>query len=66
MLLRFASKARLPLDELERRLANPRSADEMRALYAAAYREVQALIQLEGEPSVWRRLKSPASGAAAA
>ena len=66
MLLRFASKARLPLDELERRLANPRSADEMRALYAAAYREVQALIQREGEPSVWRRLKSPASGAAAA
>jgi stage II sporulation protein D len=66
MFLRFASKTRLPLDELERRLANPRSADEMRALYAAAYREVQALIQRESEPSVWRRLKSPASRAAAA
>ncbi|MEK6323517.1 MAG: SpoIID/LytB domain-containing protein [Acidobacteriota bacterium] len=65
LLERFRSHARLPLDELERRLANPRSPDEMRSLYAAAYREVQALIQSEGEASVWRRLRAAASRAAA-
>jgi SpoIID/LytB domain protein len=65
MLRRFASKTRLSLDELERRLARPRSAGEMRELYAAAYREVRALIQRDGEASVWRRLKARASGAAA-
>jgi hypothetical protein len=27
----------------------------MRALYAAAFREVSALIRREGEPAVWRR-----------
>lgn len=54
---RFASRRRLPLDELERRLAKPRSGAEMRSLYAAAYIEVRALIRKEGEPNVWRRLK---------
>ena len=61
VLLRFRSKARLPLDELERRLAHPGSAIEMRSLYAAAYNEVRALISNEGEPSVWRRVGSSAS-----
>jgi stage II sporulation protein D len=56
MLLRFRSKARLPLDELERRLAHPGSAIEMRLLYAAAYYEVRELIRKEGEPSVWSRV----------
>jgi hypothetical protein len=46
---------RLSTDELERRLARPASAAEMRALYAAAYREVGALIRREGEPAAWRR-----------
>ena len=63
MLLRFMSKTRLSLDELERRLANPRSSTEMRALYAAAYYEVRALIRKEGEPSVWRRAGARASKA---
>jgi SpoIID/LytB domain protein len=45
----------LSVDELERRLARPASAQEMRALYAAAYREVSALVRREGEPAVWRR-----------
>ncbi|MEK6407863.1 MAG: SpoIID/LytB domain-containing protein [Acidobacteriota bacterium] len=66
MLLRFRSKTRLPLDELERKLARPASASEMRSLYAAAYRAVQALIQKEGESSVWRRLGARASNAPAA
>jgi len=63
MLLRFMSKARLPLDELERRLAHPRSPIEIRSLYAAAYYEVRALIRKEGEPSVWRRVGARASKA---
>jgi hypothetical protein len=66
MLLRFRSKARLPLDELERRLAHPGSANEMRSLYAAAYYEVRELIRKEGEPSVWHRVGAHASGARAA
>ena len=65
MLLRFAGKTRVPVDELEQRLASPRSAAEMRALYAAAYREVRALIQKEGEASVWRLVMARGSGAAA-
>ncbi len=52
---RFKPARRLLVDELERRLAMPRSAAEMRSLYAAAYVEVRALIHTEGEPSVWRR-----------
>jgi len=66
MLLRFRGKARLPLDELERRLAHPASAAEMRSLYAAAYYEVRALIRKEGEASVWRRVGAHSSGARAA
>lgn len=46
---------KLSVEELERRLARPASAAEMRALYAAAYAEVGALIRREGEPAAWRR-----------
>jgi stage II sporulation protein D len=53
---RFRPKARLSLEELERALARPGSAAEMRSFYAAAYSEVRALIRAEGEPSVWRRI----------
>jgi SpoIID/LytB domain protein len=52
---RFKRRQQPTLDELEQRLASPRSSTEMRSLYAAAYREVQSLIQKEGEASVWRR-----------
>ena len=65
MLLRFVAKTRLSFDELERKLTSPKSPGEMRSLYALSYREVRALIQKEGEASVWRRLKARASGAAA-
>lgn len=66
LLLRFASKTRVPIDELERRLASPKSADEMRSLYASSYREVRTLIQREGEPNVWRRLITYSSPVGAA
>ena len=56
MLSREESSAKLSIDELERRLTQPASAEEMRSLYAAAYREVSALIRAEGESSVWRRV----------
>jgi SpoIID/LytB domain protein len=53
---RYATKARMTTDELERRLERPGSQQEMRALYSAAYREVTSLIQRQGESGVWRRL----------
>ncbi|HEY9281980.1 MAG TPA: hypothetical protein VIP46_00860, partial [Pyrinomonadaceae bacterium] len=54
-LSRHAPQQKLSLDELEARLARPASAAETRSLYAAAYREVAALVRAEGESSVWRR-----------
>ncbi|HYX40354.1 MAG TPA: hypothetical protein VE821_01590, partial [Pyrinomonadaceae bacterium] len=57
MLARVAApKQRLSTDELEQQLAQPASAAEMRVLYAAAYREVVALIRKEGEANIWRRV----------
>jgi hypothetical protein len=58
---RFKPKRRLSLDELERRLTSPRSAGEMRSLYAAAWLEVRALIRKEGSPNVWHRIAARAS-----
>ena len=55
-LVRGAETLRLAPAELERRLARPASAAEMRALYAAAYRETMALIRREGEAAAWRRV----------
>jgi len=56
MLARFEPAAQLTRDELEQRLARPGSPQEMRALYAAAYREVRALLRSEGEAGLWRRV----------
>ena len=53
-LARAGGARRIPTDELERRLANPASAEETRTLYAAAYAEVAALIRREGEAAAWR------------
>ncbi|HEX8421886.1 MAG TPA: hypothetical protein VF634_00650 [Pyrinomonadaceae bacterium] len=56
-LTRVESKGKLSLGDLEKRLAQPAaSAADMRALYAAAFREVNALIRAEGEANVWRRV----------
>ncbi len=46
---------KLSVEELERGLARTSTAQEMRALYAAAYTEVSALIRREGEAAAWRR-----------
>ena len=55
-LARHGPKNRLSVGELERRLASrPASPAEMRALYAAAYAEVLALVRREGEAAAWRR-----------
>ena len=56
MFARFESKEKLSTDVLEQRLTRPASAEDMRALYVAAYRHVQALIRSEGEASVWGRV----------
>lgn len=53
---RFAPTSKLARDEVERGLAHPASAQQMRALYAAAYCEVRALIRVEGEAGAWRRV----------
>lgn len=44
------------LMDLELRLSQPATAEDMRVDYAAAYREVKRLIDAEGESSVWRRV----------
>ncbi len=60
-------QTKLSSDELEQRLAHPASAAEMRALYAAAWREVRRLIRAEGVSKIWQRVASgPQRGAHAA
>ncbi len=55
LLSRSGAARKIPIDELERRLAQPSaSAEETRALYAGAYAEVAALIRREGEAAAWR------------
>ena len=49
-------KAAMSLEELEGKLTRPASAQEMRALYAVAYREVGVLVREGGEASVWQRI----------
>ncbi len=55
-----APRAHPSREELERKLNAPASATEMRALYAAAHREVAALIRAEGESAAWRRAATEA------
>ncbi len=53
---RYATKAKLTTDQLEKKLERPGSQQEMRALYADAYRTVFDLIKTGGEASVWKKL----------
>ncbi len=46
-------------ETLEAKLSAPASPAEMRVLYAAAYREVAALIRAQGEPKVWQKATKP-------
>lgn len=61
-LSRYAPKEVWTTDEIDRRLAalanGPSTADEMRAVYAAAYRAVQLLIKEKTEAGVWRLIAS--------
>lgn len=56
MIARYNPKSNWTRDEIERKLVRPASADEMRALYAASYSEVRALVRAEGEKGVWHRV----------
>lgn len=56
MISRFNPKSKWTRDEIDRKLERPASADEMRALYAASYNEVRAMIRAEGEKNVWQRI----------
>jgi len=42
-------------EKIDQALSSPKSADEMRAAYAAAYNFVKQLIRVEGENKVWKR-----------
>jgi SpoIID/LytB domain protein len=53
---RYATKTKLDLVELERRLERPSSQQEMRALYAVAYQRVMELLRGGGEARVWKQL----------
>ncbi len=52
------SKKKLSSDELEKKLASPASAQEMRELYAAAWREVRVMMRAEGLSKIWQRVAS--------
>ena len=56
MFARYATKTKLSTDEIEKRLARPGSQQEMRMLYALAYKQVVDLVRTGGEPSVWKKL----------
>jgi stage II sporulation protein D len=56
LVARYEPCAKQPIEALEQKLANAKSAEEMRAAYGAAYAEVRRLIANEGEANVWRRV----------
>lgn len=59
LVARYQPRQRLTTDEIEKVLTDSntaRSANEMRAAYAAAYSEVKRLVDSEGETNVWRRV----------
>jgi hypothetical protein len=55
-LLKTVKKIKISTDELEKKLDASPSSDEMRGLYAAAFREVSAIINKEGEAGLWKRI----------
>jgi SpoIID/LytB domain protein len=56
---RYTARQEISVDELERRLAVPGSAQEMRTLYAAAFSRVAALVRARGEAAVWTLISKP-------
>jgi stage II sporulation protein D len=53
---RYADGKKLAIAELESKLEHAGSPEEMRAAYAAAYREVSGIIKSEGEAAIWKRM----------
>ncbi len=53
---RYQPRHQMTMEEIEQKLANPQSAEDMRAAYAAAYGKVRSLVKDEGESSIWRRV----------
>ena len=59
LVARYQPRQRMTTDEIEKHLGDNRSAksaNDMRAAYAAAYGEVKRLVNNEGEANVWRRV----------
>lgn len=56
LLERYAKGPTPPPNQLEQQLATAKTAEQMKAAYAAAYRTVQNLIRAEGENKLWQRL----------
>lgn len=56
LISRYMPEAGVSTDQIEQMLNKRESAAEMRAAYAAAYREVRNLIRSKGEVSAWRRV----------
>ena len=55
---RYQRRATLSVEELETKLERPSSSEEMRTLYAEAYRTVAELVRNGGEAAVWKKLRS--------
>jgi hypothetical protein len=55
LVARYAPETGMTVDQIDKKLGEAGSANEMRAAYAAAYREVSNLIKREGESRIWRR-----------
>ena len=53
---RYQRRRALSTEDIEKRLERPGSQEEMRALYADAYRAVVDLIRTDGEASVWKKV----------
>ncbi len=56
LVARHKPRTKLTVEQIEQKLAQASSAEEMRLAYAAAYGEVQRLIKAEGESRLWRRV----------
>ena len=56
LIAQYEPRTPMTTDAIERQLTEARSAAEMKAAYASAYREIKRLINTEGEAKVWRRV----------
>lgn len=53
---RYKSHTRMTIEDIEQKLREAKSPNDMKLAYAAAYSEVKRLIANEGEANVWRRV----------